>query len=30
MNIHFNESQFKLNANKMLYITTYLKDYTVK
>ena len=30
MNIHFNELQFKMNADKVLYITTYLKNYTAK
>ena len=30
MNICFNKSQFKLNADKVLYTATYLQDYTVK
>ena len=30
MNIHFDESQFKTDADKMLYITTYLRNYTAK
>ena len=30
MNIHFNELQFKLDADKMLYTAMYLRNYTVK
>ena len=30
MNIYFNELQFKLNINKILYTVTYLRDHTVK
>ncbi len=30
MNICFNESQFKLNTDKVMYTAIYLKDYTVK
>ena len=30
MNIHFNEFQFKMNADKVLYTAIYLKDYAVK
>ena len=30
INIHFNKPQFKTNADKMLYITVYLSNYTVK
>ena len=30
MNIHFNEPQFKSEADKMLYTATYLQDHTVK
>ena len=30
MNIQFNESQFKSKADKVLYITIYLQDHTVK
>ena len=30
MNICFNKSQFKTDADKILYITTYLRDYAIK
>ena len=30
INIYFNEFQFKINADKMLYTATYLRNYTVK
>ena len=30
MNIHFNKLQVKTDADKMLYIVTYLRNYAVK
>ena len=30
MNIHLNESQFKLDTDKVLYTVTYLRDYAAK
>ena len=30
INVHFNKLQFKTEADKVLYATTYLRDYTAK